>query len=578
MRQLSRLHSLSAVLLAAGLSAPVLADEMSADERAQLNQLILAQWQASSGQSSPAVVADSAGTRLEWKVSPVIEFFKTAVTTAGNSQVNSPHANVDAHRSAFGFNLSVSDGQGRATQMQAALLASNARSVLSRYSSQITNVQLGRTGPNYQMMVGDVTANFSQLGSTLGLRGFFGSVKLARLTLSAHAGTVAESWEALSNRTPIDGQPARSAYLRDVVGSKVELALTDWITTFLTVQGFNDRESSLTASSFGPKAAQTQSVTAGAVLRAGNLNGTVEVGSSRFSEKEASAKRASGLLVDGTYTLSPAQLRFGYHDVRNGFVSLAAGAPPGVREGYLGAEWPVVPWLSWGPELRTSLATSPATLSVEPIRRRADALNNRLSFNLVQWVPGVSLSLQDMYSRQRETGRGERTQDQWTGQLGWSANGWNTSLTLGWGKVQSLANPQEDSRTRSFQVGLGRSHTFTRADNQPAGSVNVMLNLGQQHQRLIAAGSETSNGTFGLTVSGQLPNGLSINSQYSYGLTTQPFGGPDLKTHQGQLDATYTFSPEGNAKLYGRKSRRNVGQPNLDTTDTGYGLVITYLF
>jgi hypothetical protein len=429
------------------------------------------------------------------------------------------------------------------------------------------------------LAVGDVTANFSQLSSTLGLRGFSGQIKLAPITLSLHAGTIAESWEALTNRGPLDNQAARRSYLRDVVGVKAEHAMADWITVFLTAQGYNDRTSSLTSETAAfLKPAETQSFTAGAQVRRGQFNGTVEVASSRFAEQGSDHKTANAFISQGTYMLGSQQFRFGYHQVKNGFMSLASAAPPGVREGYVGMEWPVVDWFSWGTEIRLSEYKSPPTFSVTPSTRESAGFNNRFGFNLNRWIQGLNISLQDAYTEQKETDRGKRKQDQWNAQFAYFKDGWNTSLGLGWGKVESLANPQEDSRTQQWQIGVSRSFMFTQPSGQPNGSINASVNLGQQFQEMFAAGTKTSNGTYGLTLSGQLPNGFMINANYSYGLMKQPYGNPDLKTHQGMLDATYTFTPTANVKVYGRQTRRNVGQPNLETTENGYGAVLTYVF
>jgi hypothetical protein len=476
--------------------------------------------------------------------------------------------------------------------LQASMLASNSRTILSRYRNQISTFQLGRTTSNYQIAAGDVTASFSPLGSSLGLRGVYGQAKFGGATFSAHGGTIAESWEALFNRGAIDGKPARNTFLRDVMGVKAEYAITQELSAFVTFQEYDDRESSLkqvtdaqgNVTSSALKAAKTQSNTVGAVYRKNALQVTAEVAGSRFSEDSASKKNGNAFVVDGTYQLStgdtpgvnPINLRFGYHKVKNGFVTLGGAAQPGVEDIYVGSDWNITDWLTWGTEVRGAKQTTPQTSFSPEATRRSEAFTNRFNFNLSKWVQGLNFSLSDNLANNRDSSQannGKRTQDTWTATTSYSIAGWMLGANLGWGKVESQVNALEDSRMKSIQGTLGRSFVLGEASTGlPPPTMSLNFNLGEQRQRIVNSGTETKTNQLGVNANAQLWGKWTANAAANFGDTTQPNGGPKLKQKSYNFDLAYSFTQQSNLRAYWRRNLMNQGSALLTNKEEVAGL------
>jgi hypothetical protein len=212
--------------------------------------------------------------------------------------------------------------------VQATTTSTNDRSVQARYATQINNLQIGRTGPGFALNAGDVTAAFSQLSTNLGLRGALVSSELGAVTLSGVAGTVAESWEALTNRAALDGAQPRTRYLRDVMGVKGDYRLnTDW-NVFVTVQNYADRMASANLAA-GTPAFEGQVLSTGLKYKRGALEVSAEAAHARKTDLLTQTQVSDNAwIVDGTYKFETVNLRFGLHNLGAQF---ASGTP--VRTG-----------------------------------------------------------------------------------------------------------------------------------------------------------------------------------------------------------------------------------------------------
>ncbi len=557
------------------------------------NQAVLDAWKAQTG-SAPELKLANTGSKLEWNVTLNIDAYNQDVTTGAAGNLNTPNTSQDIHKTQASVAWRNTEENGDVMLLQAAMLASNSRTILSKYSSQISSFQLGRTTSNYQIAAGDVTASFSPLGSTLGLRGLLGQVKFGNATFTAHGGTLAESWEALGNRSTIGGAPVRSSYLRDVFGIKGEYAINQELSIFATTQSFDDRESSLTVpkdTNGNPlfnalKAAKTQAHSVGSMYRKNALQVTAEFATSQFEEADTTSKRANAFVIDGTYALStsnaPTNIRFGYHKVKNGFVTLGGAAQPGVEDIYGGVDWTVTPWLTWGTELRGAKQLVPQTSFSLAATRHTEAFTNRWNFNLNEFVQGLNASINDTYAQNRDNSQlnnGRRKQDIWNANISYSVNSWSLGGNLGWGKVESSVNAAEDSSMRSYQGSLSRAFVLGESSNgQPPATISFNLQAGEQFQKIVTLGVETKTTQVGLNLNGALYGKWTSNISLTFADTTQPTGGPKLKQTGYSLDVAYNFSALSNLRAYWRHNRRNQGVAALDTKEEVAGVNFNLVF
>ncbi len=147
---------------------------------------------------------------------------------------------------------------------------------------------------------GDVVAAFSGLGSNLGLRGTLGTKELGALTLTGFAGVVAESWEALNNRSALDGLAPRTRYIRDVLGAKAEYKISDTLTGFMTLQNYHDRLGSVELPA-GSVALDGRITTVGSKYVNGNLQVSAEIAHSSKNDLVAQIDRSGNAGISMHY-------------------------------------------------------------------------------------------------------------------------------------------------------------------------------------------------------------------------------------------------------------------------------------
>lgn len=531
------------------------------------NQAVLDAWARANG-SAPAVVAQPDGaTRLEWQVQSNNEAYSTSLQTAGNPTINSPLQDGSHGRATLATSVKQVTASGT-TFLQAAVLGTDDRAVLSKYANQVTTLQAGRTTATYSVLAGDVAANFSTLGTNLGLRGLLGTVTLGPVTVSSHIGTVSESWEALANRGTIDNTPARNSFLRDVFGVKAEYALSPSWKAFVTTQGYNDRASSLPGLP-STRPAETQSNTLGLAYQGEALQVSAETGTSRFGQSGDGKRDGNATVLAGTYRVGNVYYRAGYNDIGPLFASLAAAAAPGAQESYAGADWQATQALTLGAELRHGANRVAATEITEATRSPFDALSVRAGYNLNAWVEGLGLQAQDTRSRNEDPVGNRRDNSTTALGLNYGRNGWTAVGGATYANSKDRANASSDSTTRSWQAGGGKQWS-----GDPAGPPwNLSVNaLGTwQVQRLVAMATETRNRNFALSVSGTHARFGAINVMAQAGTMTQPQGGPDLRQRGYQLEYSYPITPAALLRAYWRRTERNGGSDTLRTVEESGG-------
>ncbi len=548
------------------------------------NQRILDAWAQANGMPPPAMIAQADGsTRLDWQLEAATEAYGNRVRTNGDAQLNTPMQDGAKARQGLGFALRSAEASGDVNFMQGALLATNDRALLRNYSNQVTSFQVGRTTGQYQVLAGDVAANYSPLSSNLGLRGVMGQLKLGGLSFSTHMGTVAESWDALTNRSTLTGLPARSTYLRDVAGLKLDYETTPGFHVFATSQAYADRSGSLggtaggNGSGFALKAAETQSSTAGVAYQGADWQATLESGSSRFGNKGESKVGGNATLFNAAYRMGDVTWRAGRNDIGTRFVSLAAAAAPGIEESYLGADWQASPILMLGMDGRRGANRVAATEFSDAARSPFRAFNSRAALNLQSVVPGLMLQLQDSRARNEDPQGAVRNMDSTNLGLAYSAPAWNGTLGYARTQARDAASPSFDSNSDAWQFAIGK-----QIMSDPQTSVPWMLSLAftgnWQVQHILATAQQTRSRNAGFTLGGRHQKWGGFNLALMSGDVMQPNGGPMLRQTMLQSDATYPVTPNADLRFYWRHTVRNSGSDSLRTTERSGGANLNLRF
>ncbi|MEO8385797.1 MAG: hypothetical protein ABI583_11180 [Betaproteobacteria bacterium] len=530
--------------------------------------------------------SDDGGSKLEWRSTISTEGYQNDIkpppAPPGAPPTATPLNTGQLGKTVVSTEIKLIEPGGQVSRLQFGLTATNDRSVLSRYSNQLATLQFGRTGPGYQIGAGDAALNFSQLGTTLGLRGINVQRQLGDWTISGYGGVVSESWEALYDRTALDNRPARSRFLRNVFGTKVEYAPADGWKTFATAQGFSDAENSLGAATIFQQPVGTRAISTGLSYQGGPWSMTSEVALSRFTERYQLPRRGDALQFDGGYRQATWSLRGGYHDIDPKFVSLSQSVPPGVKEWYLGADWTVNSWLAVAADYRDAISriaglqllappadpTLPPPFPIIASSTQTRSLTTRANINFGTVLPGFGLTLANTANVGEDAQQNQNRNRNTSGGFSYSSATWTGSVNYTNGNVTNIASPMSDSTMRAVQAQLGRNYTGTSVP----WSFGWMLSGGRQVQRLDFTGAETAARMQGLTLNGQRPDWAQFALTYQGSTITQTTGGPNLATHAVQLDVSRQFGLQNTFKAYLRQTHRNVGDINLRTDERVFGV------
>jgi hypothetical protein len=579
-----------AAVLGALVCAPLAAQT---DAGQDPNKQVLQNWQQTAGNAPGLVPAADGGTRIEWKANVAFDVYRNEITAPSASpQTATPLRSGDFQKLQIATEIKLVQPAGDTTYLQASGLGSNDRSVLTRYPDQLTNLQAGRTSQNYKINAGDFAASLSSLGTNLGMRGLSLSRQFESWGVTAHAGTIADSWEALANRRPLDATPARSRFLRDAYGVKLDNTVTPEFKAYVSAQGFSDREGSLPTEQATLAPADGRAATVGFTYQQGQFNASGETALSRYQERDQLERKGHASILDSTYRIDQWAIRAGYHDVNPNFVSLSQAVPPGIKESYLGADWVAATWITLGLDLRDTQNRTPAIALLPPptdpaaipppqvpsTANKVRSVNGRAAINFGPEHPGWNLGFNSSDARGEDNqGLANRNYNFGT-TLAYASPTWTMNTMLGRGKLENAANPQFDSKTTNYQLQLGRNYSGEAPAGIPLWTLGWNANLSQQTQRLVSAGTETKNLTYGLGINAQRIEWGRLALTLSDGSATQPAGGPDLKTRSVQLEATRPLGQQNAFKVYLRDTHRNVGAPTLQTEERVGGVQLNLVW
>ena len=552
------------------------------------NEDALKAWQAASGsQIVPDVVKTPDGeSKLEWRSTLAVDTYNNDIkpppAPLGSPPFATPLNTGNFAKTVFATNIRLIEPGGQVNFAQFTLAASNDRSVVSRYPNQLNSLQVGRTGQGYQIGAGDTAISFSQLGTTLGLRGLNVQQQLGDWTFSGYGGTVSDSWEALYNRTPLDNSPARSRFTRRVLGTKIEYSLAMGLKAFATVQGYSDNVESLNTERISQQPTDARSLSTGLSYQDGPWTVASEVALSKFDERYQLARKGDAIVVDGTYRQTSWSLRGGYHDIDPKFVSLSQSVPPGIKESYVGGDLTAAAWVTLGVDYRNAASRTaglillappadPALPSPFPVMATSAltrSLTSRANINFGAAFPGLALSLSNTANRGQDVQQHVNRNLNSNAALSYSSSSWSGNVSFLAGKFANNGTPQGDSTSSGLQAQLGRNY----AGDIIPWSIGWSLTAGEQIQKLTFVGTETKSRSHGLTLNGQRAEWAQFTLTYQGSSITQTTGGPDLITRSVQLDVVKQFGQANSFKAYLRGSQRNVGDVALRTDERVVGM------
>lgn len=522
------------------------------------NQEVLDNWQQQSGQAA-TIVNDASGPTLEWHGQVTEDLYNVdTVSDSDNTALSGLKEGTFSLTTLQGDLRSTTEA-GDVTYAQGGASITRDGAKQSLYSSQMTNLQFGRAGQGYQISGGDVVADFSKIGSNLGLRGVYSAKQLNSMTFYGYAGVLSDSWESLFNRNTLTNQPARSRYLRDAMGAKVDYKLNEAWTAFGTAQTYSDRKSSLAGSLAAGQISQNGSTgTVGLGYKTTQSNFSVELGSSRYGLGTVGGNTFTdmALLVDVGYAWQTVNVRAGHHNIGVHYTSLAQNVVPGIRESFVGGDWFITPNVSYSNDIRRSEMRSINFFGGKDTLNLVDTLVNRLNYNVTQ-LPGLNIGLQDMRNWGEVEGNTSRNN---TTQLStfYSTQHYSGGLTLSNSRQSTSANPLSNSVSDGVQVSIGRQIMTGELIALPSISGGIQFTCGYQQQR-IANHTETSSGTQGVSINAQSAKLGQLMFNITNVDTRQPAANIVLNTKMVNLDWTKVISDALLFKAYIKNNFINHG-------------------
>jgi hypothetical protein len=551
-----------------GTSAPTAeATPLSDADRQAANQQLMKSWQQQTGQATSLDSVDSAES-VEFHGQTSLDVYNNSSSIPSGNPALSSMTQGNFGQLGFQGDLRAKSANDTVTYVQGSLNSTNDRAIQARYATQIGNLQVGRTGNGYQLLAGDVAADFSGLSSGLGLRGALASKEFGGFTATGFAGTVAGSWEALLQRSALDGLPPRNSYLRDVVGVKGDYKLSAELTGYATLQNYRDKINSAPLPPLSP-AFDGTIVTAGAKYLSGPLQVATEFARSNKHDQNTNTNDADrAFVLDGTYSFTNIKLRAGYHDIGANFASLASAAAPGIREFYAGTDWTITPQLTWTLDARDAITRLPGGAGQTALA----TLGNRLAYN-VQTIPGLAFGLTNTDTKAKDALGNDSRNDTTQIVATYASPVWTANASAGAGHSRDAVNNAADSNTRQWQLGLGRNWGNASADMPASWTLGLMGTLAAQVQTLVVALTQSRSSTAGLNLVLTSTQWGNVNAGLQMQSTSQPtLGAPDLKTTTLNLDWSKDFNKKWTFKTYVRYNLRNHGDALLQADERTIGV------
>jgi hypothetical protein len=511
------------------------------------NSQVLAAWQQNSGGgAAPQLVEQEGGTTvLQWQGGVVLDWYRNS---SSGGHLLTPQRSESFYRAQAHGDLRGTAPGGAVSYLQFAGSHSDDPAVLSHApGGQIDSLQMGRTGANYHLAMGDVAVNFSTLGSNLGLRGLMGQGLLGKTLVAGAAGFVTDGWNALGD------EAKRSRYLRQVFAAKVETPLAGGTRVFVTGQGYEDDAATLDDERTFLAAASQRSATAGFAWERGRFALQGEAGASRWQEEGQERQRDRAFIADAGWSQESIVLRFGHHDIGMHYASLTAHGGNGVQETYLNGSWMAASWLNLTADLRHSeneMAAGQGSVNSSKTDSLATTAVVTFGPQHPAWTLLLSQSLSDGENGDSASNRNEG----YGATVAYAAEGWQSSLGYNLLDVENRGDVSSSSRTDIWVFNLGRNWLGS------AGTAGAEWSLGSnfaatlQDQKL-DQGDGPRTLTWQLGLLGQRAGWGSCAASYTDATTDQGGDRGDLRQRSWLVEAARPFRGGHALKLFFKDNR-----------------------
>ena len=563
--------------LVLGLSAtPALAASQLAD-----NGTVLAQFAQASGGPAPELKkGDDGATQIEWHGGATVDFYSRS---ASGGAMLTPYSGGHYHRIGMQSDLRGTAPEGDVSWMQFALTQSDDPSLIMLGNSQINTLNAGRAGKGYRLAFGDVAVNHSTLGANLPLRGILAQRYFGQALVSASAGVIAESWEALAD------QGRRRMFLKNAYALKAESPFGQNFQAYATVQGYREDGDSVGANALALVPSSGNTATAGLNWREGRYYLQAEGGLSRYGEKGLDGHRDRALIVDGGWQGDKLGLRLGHHDLGRYYASLSGLAGAGIRETYANASWQAAQWMSLTGDVRRSenqmaappVPPPPPTIPPTPVTPytpfvgKTEAANLRAQFTFLD-VPGLGLGLSVGESHGKSSGGSSNRNANQGANLTYMQPAWNASLGYQNSTLKNSIAAGSDSRSDTWTASYGRNWSDATAVAPASWMLNATASGSFQRQHLENGTTSTLN-TLNLVVMGERSQWGRLSAILGGSRGHDATGG-ELRQHWYQLDAGRALGQRGGIRLYLRAMSSFQERAAIAYRDKTAGVQLSYAF
>ena len=563
--------------LVLGLSnSPALATSQLAD-----NGAVLAQFAQASGGPAPELVKGEDGTtQIEWHGNATVDFYSRS---ASGGATLTPYSGGQFHRIGMQSDLRGTAPEGDVSWMQLALTQSDDPSLLLLGNSQINTLSAGRAGQGYRLALGDVAVSHSSLGANMPLRGILAQRYFGQTLVSASAGVIAESWEALAD------QGRRRMFLKNAYALKAESPFGQNLQAYATVQGYREDGDSVGANAPALVPSSGNTATAGLNWREGRYYLQAEGGLSRYGEKGLDGHRDRALIVDGGWQGDKLGLRLGHHDLGRYYASLSGLAGAGIRETYANASWQAAQWMSLTGDVRRSenqmaappVPPPPPTIPPTPVTPytpfvgKTEAANLRAQFTFLD-VPGLGLGLSVGESHGKSSGGSSNRNANQGANLTYMQPAWNASLGYQNSTLKNSIAAGRDSRSDTWMASYGRNWSDATAVAPASWMLNATASGSFQRQHLENGTTSTLN-TLNLVVMGERSQWGRLSAILGGSRGHDATGG-ELRQHWYQLDAGRALGQRGGIRLYLRAMSSFQDRAAIAYRDKTAGVQLSYAF
>lgn len=544
------------------------------------NATVLAQFAQTAGTSAPQLVQDEEGaTQIEWHGGATVDFYSRS---ANGGTLLTPYSGGHFHRIGMQSDLRGTAREGDVAWMQFALTQSDDPALILLGNSQINTLSAGRAGQGYRLAFGDVAINHSSLGANLPLRGLLAQRYFGQTLVSASAGVIAESWEALAD------PGRRRMFLKNAYALKAETPFGQNLQAYATLQGYREDGDSVGTGALALAPSSGNSGTVGLNWREGRYFLQAEGGLSRYGEKGLDGHRDRALIADGGWQGDKLGLRLGHHDLGRYYASLSGLAGAGIRETYANASWQATAWMSLTGDVRRSenrmaappVPPPPPTIPPTPVTPytpfvgKTDAASLRAQFVFAD-VPGLGLGLNVGESHGKSSAGGSNRNAHQGASLSYVRPAWNASLGYQNAKLSnSVAGT--DSRSDTWSVVYGRNWSDATEVAPASWTISATASGSFQRQHLEGGATSTMD-TYNLMVSGERSGLGRFAAIVGTGRGHDATGG-ELRMHWYQLDAGRALGERGGIRLYVRGTRNFQDRAAIAYRDKTAGVQLSYAF